>query len=151
MTLMDGFMTWLGLQEPQDDGNDVFPGKPAETTKNKVSNVVSLHGSSKGTMKVVVAEPNKYEEVSALVDHLRSRRQVLVNFEKTPPEESKRIFDFVLGALYALDGNSQQISKFVFLFAPSNVEIFKDTQNIMNRQGQSGRYENRPNAMVVDL
>ncbi len=150
MAFMDGFMTWLGLQEPAEGGNDFSPGRVPES-KSKVSNVVSLHGGAKGTMKVVVAEPVKYEEVSVLVDHLRARRQVVVNFEKSNPEESKRIFDFIIGALYALDGNSHQISKYVFLFVPSNVEICKDTQNIMNRQGYSSRSDGRQGAMVVDL
>ena len=32
-------------------------------------------------MKVVIAEPKKYEDVTIIADHLRQRRAVIVNLE----------------------------------------------------------------------
>jgi cell division inhibitor SepF len=87
---------------------------------------------------VVVCEPEKFEEVQALADHLKNRRQIILNFESTPPEVSQRIIDFISGSLYSLDGQSQQLGRNIFLFAPSNVEITKDHRTLMRRNSLSG-------------
>ncbi len=86
-------------------------------------------------MKVVVCEPDSFEEVQVLADHLKSRKQLILNFENTQPDEARRIIDFISGTTYALDGNSQQLGKNVFVFAPNNVEIAKDVRGIIRKPG----------------
>jgi cell division inhibitor SepF len=58
-----------------------------------------------------------------------------MNLEATSPEIAQRIIDFLSGTTYALDGNSQQLGKQIFLFTPSNVEIAKDHRSIVRRPG----------------
>ncbi|NLF45335.1 MAG: cell division protein SepF, partial [Syntrophomonadaceae bacterium] len=67
-----------------------------------------------------------FDDAQALADHLKSRRQVILNLENTTPDISQRIVDFVSGTTYALEGHSQQVGKTIFIFTPSNVEISKD-------------------------
>ena len=86
-------------------------------------------------MKVVVCEPDSFEEVQVLADHLKSRKQLILNFENTQPDEARRIIDFISGTTYALDGNSQQLGKNVFVFAPNNVEIAKDVRSLIRKPG----------------
>lgn len=121
-SVKDKIMYWFGLEEEYDEEYGLQPA--ASAIEGKTSHVVGLP-SARG-QKVVVCEPTTFEEAQAITEHLKSRKQVIVNFEMTPIEISKKIIDFVSGAAYGLDGTSQQIGCKVFLFAPSGVEITPD-------------------------
>ncbi|NLN87644.1 MAG: cell division protein SepF [Syntrophomonadaceae bacterium] len=133
MGVMDSVWKWLGVQSEVEEEYE-FESRPVplERDNRATANVVALHTAGKGA-KVVVCEPARFEEVQALVDHLKNRKQVIVNFENTPPELSQKIIDFVSGAVYALDGHSQQLGQNIFLFAPSSVEITSDSKNLMRK------------------
>ena len=55
--------------------------------------------------------------------HLDVYKRQVVNLEKTEPEEARKIFDFLNGSVYALDGKIQKIANGVFILAPNNVDI----------------------------
>lgn len=89
---------------------------------SKTSKIVNLHASTH--MKVVIVEPKKYDEVTAIADHLKQKRAVIVNLENlTDVTARKSIFDFMNGAVYVLDGTIQKVSKAIFILAPNNVDI----------------------------
>ena len=58
-----------------------------------------------------------------LIDHLKMREQVIVDFSTLNQQAVYRILDFMSGAIYALDGSIQQITKNIFLFASQGVTI----------------------------
>lgn len=125
---------WLGLEAEEIQEEIIeMPGVPEDNMRSSISNVVSIHSNK--TMKVVVCEPESFDEVQILADHLKNRKQVIMNFENTPKELSQRILDFVSGTTYALDGNSQQLGQHVFIFTPSNVEISRDARIMMRKHG----------------
>ncbi len=133
MGLLDSFWGWLGVQTEVEEHIMELPA--GQGNDNRASgNVVSIHTNK--NLKVVVCEPEKFEEVQALADHLKNRKQVILNFESTPPEVSQRIIDFISGTVYALDGQSQQLGRNIFLFAPSNVEVTRDHRSLV-RKGNS--------------
>lgn len=130
MGLLDRFWGWLGVQNEIEEQQ--FMELPSGIDKDsKAANLVSIQGSK--NLKVIVCEPEKFDEVQALADHLKNRKQVILNFENTAPEVSQRIIDFISGATYALDGQSQQLGRNIFLFAPSNVEVAKDHRVLMRK------------------
>lgn len=88
--------------------------KPAEK-RYSVANTNSL--------KLVLIEPKGFEECPKLVDSLKARKPVIINLEKLETEIAKKIFDFLSGATYALNGNVQKITNNIFIFAPENVSI----------------------------
>ena len=51
------------------------------------------------------------------------REQVIVDFSTLNQQSVYRILDFMSGAIYALGGSIQQITRNIFLFAPSGVTI----------------------------
>ncbi|MGI6453941.1 MAG: cell division protein SepF [Syntrophomonadaceae bacterium] len=108
---------------------------PDNTVENPkgIANVVSIHTNK--NMKVVICEPESFDEVQTLAEHLKSRKQVILNFENTAPEISQRVIDFISGTVYSLGGNSQQLGKSIFLFTPSNIEIAQDHRSIMRKHG----------------
>ncbi|MEA4927013.1 MAG: cell division protein SepF [Syntrophomonadaceae bacterium] len=131
MGVIDSLWKWLGVEsEVEEDYKEL--AKTQEREPKAGVNVVSLHTSGKG-MKIVVCEPERFEEVQALADHLKNRKQVILNFEATRPEISQKIIDFISGAVYALDGQSQQLGQNIFLFAPASVEISNDHRTLMRK------------------
>ncbi len=75
------------------------------------------------TFKLVVIEPKSFDECPKLVDSLKGRRPVIINLEKIETDTAKKIFDFLSGATYALNGNVQKIANNIFIFAPESVDI----------------------------
>lgn len=80
----------------------------------------AAYGQSGG---VVIYSPRTYKDVQLLIDHLKMREQVIVDFSTLNQQAVYRILDFMSGAIYALDGSIQQITKNIFLFAPQGVTI----------------------------
>lgn len=76
-----------------------------------------------GTFTLVVIEPKSFDECPKLVDSLKGRRPVVINLEKIETETAKKIFDFLSGATYALNGNVQKVANNIFIFAPEKVDI----------------------------
>ena len=95
---------------------------PITTKTKKINNkVVNIHTNS--NMKIVVHEPLSYEEAPAIVDDLKSRKAVVVNFEQLDLAVKRQIFDFINGGLYAMEGKIQKVTKDIFILAPLNIEI----------------------------
>ena len=82
---------------------------------------LSIAGTN--TFTLVVIEPKSFDECPKLVDSLKGRRPVVINLEKIETETAKKIFDFLSGATYALNGNVQKVANNIFVFAPENVDI----------------------------
>lgn len=129
------FKDWMSIEEEEydgeDEGYDGIQEEEQEETKIEATNsqvtrsskVVNIHTNSQ--MKVVIAEPKKYDDVTIIADHLRQRRAVIVNLESVEeePEVKKSIYYFISGAVYILDGSMQKVSKSIFILAPNNVDI----------------------------
>mgnify|MGYP002571284281 CR=1 FL=1 len=109
----------------QRDEIDEEPEVKAENinTQTAKSKIVNIHTNSQ--MKVVIAEPKKYEDVTVIADHLKQKRTVIVNLEGLAQDVDTRkaIFYFMSGAVYVLDGTIQKVSRAIFILAPSNVDI----------------------------
>lgn len=81
----------------------------------------SVTGSN--SLKLILIEPAGFDECPKLVDSLKSRKPVIINLEKLETETARKIFDFLSGATYALDGNVQKIANNIFIFTPDNVSV----------------------------
>ena len=78
--------------------------------------------------KMVVIEPNGFEECPRLVDSLKAKKPVIINLENLETDVARKIFDFLSGATYALNGNVQKVTNNIFVFAPENVDVtYKDS------------------------
>lgn len=84
--------------------------------------------TSTNAFKLVLIEPRTFEECPKLVDSLKSKKPVIINLEKLETEIARKIFDFLSGATYALDGNVQKVANNIFIFAPANVDITGGSQ-----------------------
>lgn len=127
--LMDKIKYFIGVQDLEDEEvnedyeeyeEDYDVAVPTKTKKLN-NKVVNIHTNS--NMKIIVHEPLSYDEAPSIIDDLKSRKTVVVNLEQLDNNIKRQIFDFISGGLYALEGNIQKVTKDIFIFAPSNVEI----------------------------
>lgn len=73
------------------------------------------------TMKIYA--PTKYDEqVKQIADDLLKKNAVIVNFEGVDDVEQQRIGDFVIGAVYMIDGKAEMISNKIILYVPNGIE-----------------------------
>lgn len=125
------------------DGEEVEEESPKEqrrserpfgtSTYPKENNrVINLHQSKK-QMKLILLEPQTFDECPKIVDNLKSRKPVILNLEKLDADLARKVFDFISGAVYALDGNVQKVANNIFLFAPDNVDVLGNIENILTK------------------
>ncbi|HEX3031931.1 MAG TPA: cell division protein SepF [Bacillota bacterium] len=122
--MMDKVLGFMGLADEDDDLLDeavIEEASYEDSSRRKKPAVVSLHQQKQ--MKVIVMEPKVYEDVQVIADHLKNRRAVVVNLEHVEKDLSRRVVDFVSGAIYALNGSLQRVGVGIYLFVPSNVDI----------------------------
>lgn len=96
-------------------------------SRNPVNKNYSMNGTA--PFKMLVIEPKSFEECTKLVDNLKSRKPVIINLERVETELAKKMFDFMSGATYALNGNVQRVTANIFIFAPANVDIAAKMNN----------------------
>ncbi len=114
-------------EEPEPQVQEAPRKSPFSRNSAPSSNLVGLPGGASGaTMKVVISEPTTLKDAQELADQLKSRKQVIINLENTPREASQRIIDFISGTVYAIEGQSQKVGGYIFVFTPKNMEISKD-------------------------
>ena len=106
----------------EDDVKEAEVVEPTYAPKN-ITHTKSKPRVSTSNMIITVHEPLSYDESPLIVDDLRDFKAVVLNFEQLDVDVKRQIFDFVSGALYALDGKMQKVNKDIFILAPNNVEI----------------------------
>lgn len=80
----------------------------------------------KNNSQVLVVEPEFFNDAPVICDNLKNNKTVVVNLENADFEDGRKIFDFLNGAVYALDGTIQKISENVFILAPSTVDVITE-------------------------
>ena len=103
-----------------------------EVTKPDFSKTM---GRTTVDLKMIVVEPQGFEECPKLVDNLKAKKPVVINLENLETDIARKIFDFLSGATYALNGNVQKIANNIFVFAPANVDItYNSTQKVQTAE-----------------
>ncbi|MGN0711108.1 MAG: cell division protein SepF, partial [Anaerovoracaceae bacterium] len=74
-------------------------------------------------------EPKSFDECPKLVDNLKLKKPIIINLEKIESDTARKIFDFLSGATYALNGNVQKVANNIFVFAPENVDIAANVEH----------------------
>ncbi len=104
-----------------------------ETSSGKRNKVVKIHTTAQ--LKLVVMQPESFEEARDIANHLKSKKPVVMNLESVEKEVARRIVDFLSGAVFALDGNIQKVANGIFLIAPYNVGIMGDFKDELRNKG----------------
>ncbi|OUP02175.1 cell division protein SepF [Drancourtella sp. An210] len=128
----------FGRDKKQDDEFDheesaEYTSKTSSASANKVTPMRHSNRCPQVTnMEVCVIKPSSVDDAREITETLLSGRTVILNLEGLDLEIAQRIIDFTSGATFAIDGNLQKISSFIFLLTPTNVGISGDLQDLLN-------------------
>lgn len=73
--------------------------------------------------KIIILEPDNYDDIANIIDFLRADFSVLINFVNLSPQRNQRCLDFISGGTFALDGEQIRIGESLFLFTPASVKL----------------------------
>lgn len=115
---------------------DDYEEKPRKQTPAKVTPMrqpVTRKVSSGGAgMEVCVIKPVSIEDAREITETLLANRTVVLNLEGLDVAIAQRIIDFTSGSCFAISGNLQKISHYIFIITPASVDISGDFQDILN-------------------
>jgi cell division inhibitor SepF len=83
-------------------------------------------------MEVCVIKPHTMEDAREITETLLANCTVVLNLEGLELDIAQRLIDFASGSCYAIDGNLQKISNYIFIITPSSVDISGDFQEILS-------------------
>ena len=154
MSVMDKFLNIMKLNDGEEDDSyydeddyldeedtkdeKILPMKPepVEETKKTVSKIVSVRQQPRkintAGMQVCVIKPESIEDAREITDTLLSNRTVVLNLEGIEVDVAQRIIDFTSGSCYAIQGNLQKISNYIFIITPASVGIAGDVPDILS-------------------
>ena len=111
-------------------GRRTLGGNNAGTSNGKV---VNIHTTAQ--MQVVLVKPERFDNVSDIAEHLRSKHAVVLNLESTNKDVARRLVDFLSGCAYALDGKIKKIAISTYIITPYNVDIVGDLIDELENNG----------------
>ena len=118
--------------------------KPAKKVSQKVTPIRSVKRAPGPGMEVCVIKPTSVDDAREITETLLNNQTVVLNLENLDVEIAQRIIDFASGSTYAISGNLQKISNYIFLVTPTNVDISGDLQDLLGGSMETasvrGRY-----------
>ena len=145
MSFLDELKRLARPYEDEDDDDyeeDFVPvnnNAPAsETTRTseperRNNKVVNIHTTTQ--LQVVLVKPERYENASEIADHLRDKRTVVLNLEKTQKDVARRLLDFLSGVAYAQEGKIKKVALQTYIVTPYNVDIMGDLIDELENNG----------------
>ena len=153
MSVMDKFLNAMKLNDEEDEYYDDYYDDEPEPVKKPApvrddSNadedrivrkpspkVTPMRPTKKmlGTgMEVCVIKPTTVEDAREITETLLANRTVVLNLEGLDVDIAQRIIDFTSGSCFAISGNLQEISHYIFIITPASVDISGDFQEILS-------------------
>ena len=102
----------------------------ADTSREKVVNI-----NTTTQLQVVLVKPEKFQDASAIADHLRDKRTVVLNLESANKDVARRMVDFLSGAAYAQEGKIKKVAVATYIITPYNVDIIGDLIDELENNG----------------
>lgn len=104
---------------------------------DRVGSMTDNNFTSRSSLRISIQEPLDYEQdAPSVINDIINKKVVVLNLEMVDADMRRRIFDFVSGAVYALDGTVQKVTKGIFVITPNGVEI----DNTVTEQISEGNY-----------
>lgn len=126
-------------KEREDDFMDDFKEKPVKTTP-KITPIRQSKRTTNGAgnMELCVIKPTSVEDAREITETLLNNRAVILNVEGLDVEVAQRIIDFTSGSTFAISGNLQKISNYIFVITPASVDISGDFLNLVDAFDTNG-------------
>ncbi len=136
----------FGKKDAENEPSETAKVKPSSPVKEKPvvkqsPKITPMRGGRKGNsvnMEVCVIKPSSFEDAREISETLLADRTVILNMEGLDLGLAQRIIDFTSGCCYAIDGNLQKVSNYIFIITPAAVDISGDLQGIVDAFDFSG-------------
>lgn len=102
------------------------PVTPRRTSMRTSSNKVVPIRTTPNGLEVCIIKPDNFGESQQVCEVLMDGQPVVVNLEGIDIMEAQRIMDFISGCIFSISGNMRQVSRYIFVFAPKNIDISGD-------------------------
>ena len=102
-------------------------------TPKRGNKVVNIHATAQ--LQVVLVKPERFDDASAVADHLNAKRTVVLNLESANKDVARRILDFLSGVAYANDGQIKKVANCTFIITPYNVGLMGDLLDELENNG----------------
>ena len=110
------------------------PEAQAETEAPRKNNkVVNIHATAQ--LQVVLVKPERFDDASAVADHLNAKRTVVLNLESSNKDVARRILDFLSGVAYANNGQIKKVANCTYIITPYNVGFMGDLLDELENNG----------------
>ena len=126
----------------EEPAKEKAPAKPAKTFKQRTSSPRPVSNNSKvvrmgnlSSLEVCVIKPTNVEDGREIANTLLGGKAVVLNLEGIDVDLAQRIIDFSSGACFAINGNLQKVSNFIFIITPESVDISGDFQGYITNDG----------------
>ncbi len=83
---------------------------------------LTVHTTKPQELMIKLYVPTDFEQVTSVADDIKSKRAVVINYEKVDLAEQRRICDFVNGVCYVTNGDAKRISSNIVLYVPDGVD-----------------------------
>ncbi len=113
------------------EAKETIEEKPARKTIPKVTPLKQARKTGTDGMEVCVIKPTSVEDAREITETLLANRTVVLNLEGLDVEIAQRIIDFTSGSCFAISGNLQKISHYIFIITPASVDISGDFQELI--------------------
>lgn len=148
MSFLDKIKNFVNVDEdgyyPDDDvDTGAFLGDYEEEEKtvkqtrraprNSDEKVVNIHTTAQ--LQVVLAKPEKFDEVKSIAENLNVKRTVVLNLESVSRDVSRRLLDFLSGVAYANDGQIKPVANNTYIITPYNVDVMGDLLDELENNG----------------
>lgn len=76
---------------------------------------------------ITIIKVRKYDDATSIASVLKERRPVIFDvIEMEKSDEAEKVVNFMVGAVFAVDGNIKRISGGIFIATPKNMKINSD-------------------------
>lgn len=123
------------IEDYEDDRMPSSSGRRQSAPSSKITPIkqsTSRRVGGGSSMEVCVIKPTSVEDAREITETLLANRTVVLNLEGLDVDIAQRIIDFTSGSCYAISGNLQKISHYIFIITPASVDISGDFQDIFN-------------------
>lgn len=126
MNTVNKMLKWIGMADEEEEIYEVETDAQEEYSEpampiGRKARVSSISGGA--PTKVVVIQFANFDDAKDAADHLKNRKPIVANLEKLDNETTRRVVDFLSGAVYGVGGKIQNVSNRILLITPSNVEV----------------------------
>lgn len=108
------------------------PAVVSRTTPRTTSVRQFKRATNSNNMEVCVIKPTSVEDAREITETLLNERTVILNVEGLNVDIAQRIIDFASGSCFAINGNLQKISNYIFIITPASVDLSGDFSSLVD-------------------